>query len=332
MTAYIAGGVVVVLIIAGVIWSRLRAGHSDRRSMETYGHGLAALGDVTRRSGSASSVRVLPGGAVPSETPSGAPTASGTPADVTVPRPTAAAPDTAAGDLPPAGGTTRLPALESRPSRRPSVSMPAPGAELQFEDPAEGVHEAGRSLREPTHRATGAAPWGLGRPGDGLGRQSAGRKLMVAAIAVVAVAAIVTAAVLLTLHPAPHRAASPPTTTAAGTSTTTTTTAVTTTTTPVVAPISTTGSTATFKAPSGRYTLRFSAGTSPCWVGIEPSAGAGTYLWSETVQAGSVGHYRPSGPVVVQLGAPEYISVTLDGVPLKIPSGVTYYELIFAAS
>lgn len=327
MTAYIAGAVVVVLVVVGIAWSRLRAGHSDRRSMETYGHGLAALGDVTRRTSTASSVRVLPNEtASRPHAGSEAPTASGVPTHQPPPDKTRA--DGREDDEAEVAPLGAEPAV---PSQRPTASIRLPEDERRFDDAGTAPAEPGRALREPAERPP-FGPRSYARPGDGMGRQSAGRKLVVAGTAAVAVAAIVAAAVLLTLHHGPHVAGGTTTTTRAGIrATTTTTTVATTTTIAPVKPVSTTATSATFTVPRAHYILRFAASTSPCWVGVEPGTGGGTYLWTDTVQVGSKGHYLASGPVAVQLGAPEYISVTLDGVPLQIPSGATYYELIFTA-
>ena len=59
MPALIIGGLV-VLVIVGIVWARVSAARSDRRSMETYGRALGVLGDVARRTGPSASVRVLP--------------------------------------------------------------------------------------------------------------------------------------------------------------------------------------------------------------------------------------------------------------------------------
>jgi len=234
------------------------------------------------------------------------------------------------------------------PARRPGVSAPVPGAEVTIDDPGAPWAGAGKpSLREPgagdgageSAEASAGASWAPSadrlRPAispDELRRQAAMRKITVGSVAAVAVVLILTAAVLLTLHGAPHRASTTTTTRpGASTSTSTSTTRVTATTVPVVKPISTSGDTATFKAPSGKYTLRFSTTSAACWVGIQPSLGSGTYLWSQTVQAGSSGAYRASGDLAVQLGAPEYLSVTVNGIPMRLPPGVAYYNLVFAS-
>lgn len=379
MTAWIAGAAVVILVIIGIAWARVRSGRSDRRSMESYGHGLAALGDVAKRTGPSASVRVLPRGDL----------------GRTYVRPGPAATRSAGADRTEtarrSGSPARaiVPGETISPARRPSVSSPVPGAERSFDDAGAPRAGAGKaSLRErgdersaaetPGRHSRFGAPPGTGAAaGEGTGtdagpdagggssegsspdtsanpagapsttadrlrptispdelrRQAAMRKITVGSVAALAVVLILTASVLLTLQGGGHHAGSPPTTTRPGasTSTSTTTTRVTATTAPVVKPISTSGDTATFKAPSGRYTLRFSTTSAACWVGIQPSLGSGTYLWSQTVQAGSSGAYRASGALAVQLGAPAYLSVTVNGIPMRLPSGVTFYNLVFAS-
>jgi hypothetical protein len=407
MTAFIVGGLVVVVIIA-IAWVRVRSGRSDRRSMETYGHGLAVLGDVAKRSGPSASVRVLPRAEVgrshvrtdvPFDFDSAAPQRSSThpratvrPGNDTSPggdtRPGAGrvphrsfvvtgrtATETAAPERQPASGqpasgqpasgqpatgqpATGQPATGQPATGQPATGQPATGPraarapvasaterDLTFEGPGEAWPGAGRpSSREPGDRSSAgesrppATPVTADRlrpsvSPDELRRQGAMRKIVVGSVAAVAVVLILAAAVLLTLHGSPHKAASPPashTTTSANA--TTSTTAVTTTTTPVLKAVSTSGDSATYKAPSGRYTLRFTTTSGACWIGVQPSVGSGTYLYSSTLQAGGAASYKGSGVLAVQLGAPEYVSVSLNGVPVQVPTGATYYNLVFSPS
>jgi hypothetical protein len=69
--------------------------------------------------------------------------------------------------------------------------------------------------------------------------------------------------------------------------------------------------------------------TAPCWVGIQQTAG-GPWVWEETVQAGQQATYHASGPILVRLGAPTQVSITLDGVSVQLPSSNTQaYDLTF---
>jgi hypothetical protein len=56
---------------------------------------------------------------------------------------------------------------------------------------------------------------------------------------------------------------------------------------------------------------------------VETGVGTGNFLFNETVQPGTDATYKTSGSLVVNVGAAEYLSVSLNGVPLRIPSGVT---------
>ncbi len=346
MTPFILAGVVVV-VIAGIVWAKVHSGRSERRSMESYGHGLAALGDVAKRSGPSASVRVLPreavgGTHVRTDVPAGSRVGVGgvAPSDRPAGDATQPTSEPEAGGRAPAGRRPSGP-----PGRRPVVSIPLPAGDLSFEDRSEEwAGAAGRSRREPAQRAVaGVAPPPFAdrfRPSispSEYRRQSPLRRVTVGAVAVVAVLAIVTAAVLLAVtgggrttksssKNTHHQNTSP------GASTTTT--GVTTTTTPpaLVKPVSRSGDDATFNIPPGHYTLAFATSSSACWVGIETMLGSGSYRWAETVPAGNSASYKGFGPIAVVLGAPEYLSsVTLNGVPVQIPKGVTTYNLVFAS-
>jgi hypothetical protein len=95
--------------------------------------------------------------------------------------------------------------------------------------------------------------------------------------------------------------------------------------------VSIAGVDATFDVPPGHYKLSFTAVSGACGVGIGKQLGASTLLWAETVQKGSRASYVASGPLAVELGAPEYASVRINGVRVKIPAGVTAYNLLFTA-
>jgi hypothetical protein len=229
------------------------------------------------------------------------------------------------------------------------VSIPVPEKDLTFEDAGEQWAGAGKpALREPGDRqASGVPPLRADhfRPStspDEFRRQSAARRITVGAVAAIALVAILTAAILLAVTDggspkAKSAGHNPPktttTTTSVSTSSTTSTTIVTTTTSsPLVTPISTSGDDGTYKAPTGPYTLTFTATTSPCWVGVETGLGSGDYLWDETVQAGASQSYKATGPVAIVLGAPQFASVSLNGVPVEIPKGATAYNLVFTSA
>lgn len=271
MTDSIISGLVVVVVVVAVIWARARSARSDRRSMESYGHGLAALGDITKRTVPSSSVRAVPR------------------ADA---------------------GRTQV---------RTDIVTLGKDATIEPEGGEQGAGEQG----EHPAQATGLP--------DGRATSSEGRKVTVAVVAGLAVLLIVAAAVLLTggtptakSVPNKHRRLPPA-------SSSTSTTSIPRKTTAVVRPISTSGTDATFKMPSRHYRLAFSGVSGACWIGIAPSLGASGLLWSETVQNGSTLTYLASGPVAVELGAPEYASVKVNGAHVAIPKGVTVYNLVFVS-
>jgi len=189
----------------------------------------------------------------------------------------------------------------------------------------------------PLEEATGIGPPAVAvapsRPvsPDELRREAAVRRLATGAFAILAVVAIVAAAVELVGGPTatskspkttqPHSSVTTPTSSLA---------APTTTTKPaVIKPISTSGNNVVFQAPPGDYVLRFSSSGGACYVGVETSLGSGDYLWSDTVQPGTPASYKAKGSFVVNVGAPTYLSVSMNGVPLRIPSDVTDDYLSF---
>jgi hypothetical protein len=88
----------------------------------------------------------------------------------------------------------------------------------------------------------------------------------------------------------------------------------------VLDPIATTNLLVTYVVPKPTYTLVFSA-TGACWLGAQRRT-KGTYLWMDTLEAGKQTSYTASGPRLIRIGAPRAISsITLDGIPVVLPSG-----------
>jgi hypothetical protein len=103
----------------------------------------------------------------------------------------------------------------------------------------------------------------------------------------------------------------------------TTTTTFTTTTLPTsLKPTSVSPSNIAFSVPSGTYTLAFQASTGACWVGIEHTR-AGPWLFAQTLDAGQSATYAASGALVVILGAPRFIGITVNGLAAELPSGIS---------
>ena len=81
----------------------------------------------------------------------------------------------------------------------------------------------------------------------------------------------------------------------------------------------------TFKVPSDGYTLAFQVTGGPCWVGIEHSS-AGPWLFAETLSPGQSASYKASGALMVTLGAPSHLALTVDGLTAELPSTTQAYS------
>jgi hypothetical protein len=364
VTAIIVGGLVVVVVLA-IVWLRYRAARSDRRSMETYGHALGVLGSVAKRTGRPQSVRVLPRAEPGQAHVRTGGTGAVSPARAARPLPPSASIpvrqhvvsfDDSGEEWAGAGRpVVREPAHDGPPSssgdegpgdRRAGVrheAVPAfrpqgnrPGAVRRQHDPGRvdaaawppvadvAASDAGIVLEPPM--LPSVSP-------EGLRRQASVRRLATGGFAALAVAAIVLAAI--ELSGAAHTAKSPPPTSlhpSTSTSAPSTTAARPTTTSPaVIEPISTSGNDVTFQAPAGDYVLTFATSGQPCWVGVETGVGTSDFLWTQAVQPGSDATYKAAGSLVVNVGAAEYLSVSVNGVPIRIPSGVTTGYISFVA-
>lgn len=310
MTAVVIGGLA-LLVVAAVIWARVHSARSDRRSMESYGHGLSALGDITRRGASPTVPRVI--------------------AREDALRPHG---DTAA------RGRSRSVVHHAGPTRPGAGQLPVGRSEIA--KPAAPISEVARPLLFDAAEPADAGAERPGQPDRGSGappaeldrsRPSHGRKVTVAAFAAVALAVVAISAAAVELTGGSPNAKTPGTTHSRvpPSSTVTSTTRVVKSKATVVRPVSIAGVDATFAVPPGHYKLSFTGVSGACWIGIGKQLGASTLLWAETVQKGSRASYVASGPLAVELGAPEYASVRINGVRVKIPAGVTAYNLLFTA-
>jgi hypothetical protein len=120
-------------------------------------------------------------------------------------------------------------------------------------------------------------------------------------------------------------------------------TATSTTTTTTIAPVATTPSTlrplsssttlATYEAPAGTYTVTFKATTGECWLGAQRAVDTTAYLQMWSLGPGETASYTASGPLVVKIGAPKYVKVEVDGIPVVLPPGnVQAFDISFVAS
>jgi hypothetical protein len=96
----------------------------------------------------------------------------------------------------------------------------------------------------------------------------------------------------------------------------------------VVLPTSVTQAVVVYKAPTKTYTLSFHA-SATCWIGIERQVN-GAYLYMKTLSSSSA-TYVARGPIVVRIGNPAALSMTVDGVKVALPSAnVNPYDAKFA--
>jgi hypothetical protein len=78
----------------------------------------------------------------------------------------------------------------------------------------------------------------------------------------------------------------------------------------------------TFSVPSSSYTLAFQTTGGACWVGIERTT-AGPWLFNQTLTAGQSATYKGSGALIVRVGAPPYIGLTVNGLKAELPTRAT---------
>ncbi|MFZ2057613.1 MAG: hypothetical protein WAV54_09440 [Acidimicrobiales bacterium] len=327
-------GVLAVLVVVAIVWSRVDASRSAHKSVETYERGIGALGQISKRTQS-TGFRILPheeagrphvgrridraGGEAPADRE-----------NVRLPGQDRLAPSR----LPPAGE----PKLRfSRPGRPPeSASAASPQAGDKGRDDREAgavrgalpatasgvaaqarlAHARGRVPGRSEAGARGAAS----RSRADRRRQVMTRRVATGATAGAAVVAVVVAAVFLSGGGGHHPTTSTTTTLrrgGGGRTTTTTTTFPTT-----LKPTSVSPTNVAFTVPSGGYSLAFQATGGSCWVGIEHTR-AGPWLFAETLSPGQAATYKGSGALVITFGAPAHIGFTMNGLVAELPSGVT---------
>jgi hypothetical protein len=229
--------------------------------------------------------------------------------------------------------------------------MPVPPHELHGEERTGAGRSAGQEPGEQArelHRAPAPATQSspaepeivVGRtapervsPAE-LRRQVTVRRLATGACAAVAVGAIALAAVLLSGNSAPTSKASSKSLhhPSSSTKATSTTSVPPTTARPaVLEPISSSGSQVSFQAPAGPYVVSFTTSGGPCWLGVETGVGSGDFVWEDTVQPGSAATYRSSGSLVLDVGAAEYLSLSVNGIPARIPRAITTGYVLFVS-
>jgi hypothetical protein len=324
--------VLAVLVVAAIVWARIVSARSATKSVETYERALGVLGQVSKRTES-TGFRILPHeeagrphvGRRIDETGEEAPAAH---RDVRMP----GRGQLASSRLPPAGEPKlRFSAPNRLPGRVPAGDQQT-GGQARDDQEAGAAPDAGPGVvarTRATHaraRLPGAAEArargeAYKSPAD-RHRQVMVRRAATGATAAVAVAAVVAAVISLSGGGGGHRGTFPTTTLRRGGGGRTTTTTTTTTVPTTLKPTSVSPSNVAFSVPSGNYTLALQTTGGACWVGIEHTT-AGPWLFAETLSAGQSATYKASGAIVMTLGAPRYIGLTVNGLVAELPSGVT---------
>ena len=222
----------------------------------------------------------------------------------------------------PSGTPVRSPRTRTSPAHAAPVRAKGPGGngadDLVFVDDAASARSGEFPRPSPL-----TLPGGLTRPGRGHRRQGASRGRptprllpLVAAVAVLAV--VIGAAVALApSHPKANKALHRPSTRSKSSSTTVARTTV-----PPPAQVhasSSTSTTADYGAPATSYTVALKA-TGPCWVEAT-AASTGKVVWTGTMTPGQTQSVPGTGSLILRLGAPQDVSITLNGSPVVLPAG-----------
>jgi hypothetical protein len=358
MTPLLIVGLVVVIGLM-ITWTRVGLHRSDRRSMESYGHALDVLGGVAARSDRPARIRVA--GHEDATAAQGRADALVEPdvahvvvePDVVAERPargpskSVAPPKVRLEDVPvefeddsdaferarevaeaetrvgaPAGAELAGSQLAASEVAAPETAMletaaseaAAPGALAAAAGPGATPPRDGSPDGGRRHGSPPKAPWSL------IGSAAAGLLI---------VAAIVLAALQLSGGGAPRPHVAGPTTTDARSPSSPSTTVPAPTTLPkTLQPVSATSTDVSFAAPAGSYTVTFTDTTGTCWLGIAQTSG-GVYVWQDTLTGGQSTTYKASGPIVIRVGAPPYVKVTVNGIPAQLPGYSQPYDVSF---
>ncbi len=341
MIALAVAGVTVVVVVAA-LWARLGAARAERRSMAAYERTLDLLGDVSRRSDKSAGVRAPEGPerarphVRPALTTRFPPPASSSLRSIPPPKVRL--------DLPelPGKPASRLPLFDAAdagvgaPDLHATRSAGRPreeddeGAERPFWTPTIVEPGASDPLTEVVPVVAGVVE-GI-RPST-FGSARTVRRAATGAAAAVAMAALAVGGWELTSHRAPSAPGTAPTTTAPTAPSSTSAPrssghARTPATQTTIEPTSSSISLVTYQAPPGRYTITFRASGGECWLGAQSQAATTSWLKMWLLTPGEQASYSWSGPLVVRIGAPRYLSITVNGTPLVLlPGNVRPYDI-----
>ena len=311
MTAVVVLGVIALggAIVAWVTWRR---GADERESVQHHQHTLETLGHVSDRR-------------QPTVSPAAARRGSSS-----LPRPTTRPARADRGDAlhQLANGLARAGRSASSSTYRgpgaPSESAPASAkAQTRRRETMVLAEQANGAYGGASRTSSSTRPRGMdGRPPgaaararrDGHARVRRTR-LAVAAAVVVIGGGVGGALAAGGSHPpsgARHHASHPIISASRGLPTTTVSSAA-------LTPTAPTAFSARYSVPSPTYTVAIDASAS-CWVmATDPSTGR--VVWAGTVDPGASHSLPVTGGVVVQLGAPTDVNVTMDGRPVQLPTG-----------
>lgn len=280
----------VIAFIAVVLWRR--RGRDEIHSIDSYRNALDTLQEMRGAPGSAS-IRVL----APDEQQS-----------LRQPPPQAA--------------------IKTGMVEPPPTAVPPPPDAIDGMVFADDIGALGRSAPLPeTEPGKGHEDptWAIGRMESRPRFQS--RQIIVGAVAALVIVALV---IIGTLIGSKHNAASTSTTSKSSHHATTTvhhgpkkkptpTTTVPTTTPKSYAPQNATATSATYNVMSGSYTIVITANGGACWT--VATDGNGNQVFAGSVSPGTPQSIKATGTLVVNLGAPANVSVSIGGVPVTFPSG-----------
>jgi hypothetical protein len=279
----------VIAFIAVVLWRR--RGRDEIHSIDSYRNALDTLQEMRGAPGSAS-IRVL----APDEQQS-----------LRQPPPQAAI-------------TTGM-------AEPPPTAVPPPPDAIDGMVFADDIGELGRSApapESPSGKGHEDPTWAIGRMESRPRFQS--RQIIVGAVAALVIVALV---IIGTLIGSTHSATT--STTSKGPHHVTTTVkhgpkkkpSPTTTTPPTVpksyAPQNATATSATYNVASGTYTVVITANSGACWT--VATDGNGNQVFAGSVSPGTPQSLKATGTLVINLGAPANVSVSIGGVPVTFPAG-----------
>jgi hypothetical protein len=85
--------------------------------------------------------------------------------------------------------------------------------------------------------------------------------------------------------------------------------------------VSSTSSSATYAPSASRYELTVGATTADCWMSVTSSTG--TTVLAQTFTPGASSSLSLAGRATILLGAPRAAKLSIDGVPVVLPSGIS---------